>query len=91
MVGEIVVVEMRTCFKVPMYVCKSSDSGLIDLVFDLDYLSISFFNSCAICLPDKCLASTTRLDIMACTVSMSEKRKVPVVQSICWLKSFKNS
>ena len=74
-----------------MYVRKSSDAGLNDLVFDLDFLSISFFNNRSICLPDKCVASTTRLDIMACTVSISEKRKVPVVQSICGMKSFKNS
>ena len=74
-----------------MYVRKSSDSGLNDLVFDLDFVPISFFNNRAVFWPDKCLASTTRLDIMASTVSMSENRKVPVVQSICGLKSFKNS
>ena len=74
-----------------MYVHKSSDSGHNDLVFDLDFLSISFFINRAICLPDKCFASAIRLDIMAYTVFMSEKRKVPVVQSICGLKSFKNS
>ncbi len=73
-----------------MYVRKSSSSGLNDLVFDLDILSISFYNNRGICLPDKWFASSTRLDIMACTVSMSEKRKVPVVQSICGLESFKN-
>ena len=87
---EIAVVEVWICFKMPMYVRKSSGSGTNDLVFYLDFLSISFFNNRAICLPDKCLASATRLDIMACTVSMSEKRKVPVVQSICGLESFKN-
>ena len=73
-----------------MYVRKSFGSGLNDLVFDLDFLSISFFYNRAICLPDKCLASTTRLDITARTFSMSEKRKVHVVQSICGLKFFKS-
>ena len=74
-----------------MYVRKSSGLGLNDLVFNLDLLSISFFNNRAICLPDKCFVSATRLDIMACTISMSEKHKVPIVKSICGLKSFKSS
>ncbi len=39
---EIVVVEVCTCFKVPMYVRKSSDSGLNDLVFDLVFFRSLF-------------------------------------------------
>ncbi len=49
---EIAIVEVWTCFKVPMYVRKSSNSGTNDLVFDLDFFSIYFFNNRAICLPD---------------------------------------
>ena len=59
------VVEVLICLRVPMYVRKSSGSGINDLVFDFAFLSISFFNNRAICLPDKCFASATLFDIMA--------------------------